>query len=293
MPDFKFSFLSEKELPALHATFLKAFADYLVPIQLDWEQFKAKVKREGIAPDFCVAAYAGEEMAGFILTGLGEWLGKPTAYNAGTGVLPQLRGYNLTRQLYAYMLPKLRQSGIEQCLLEVIQENAAALRSYKAVGLKVTRSLDCFRTRKEELLLEVEEPEGITIAPADKPDWSTYRTFWDATPTWQNTAEAIRRSPDEKVILEARHQQQDLVGYIAFFTANGSIAQLAVEPDFRGKGIGTALLREAAKLTRAPALMLINIDTAAASYISYLKRRHFSRILGQYEMLMPIVASER
>jgi ribosomal protein S18 acetylase RimI-like enzyme len=293
MPDFRFSFLSEKDLPALHATFLKAFADYLVPIQLDWEQFKAKVKREGIEPTFCVAAYAGEEMAGFILTGLGEWLGRPTAYNAGTGVLPQFRGYNLTRQLYAYMLPKLLQSGVEQCLLEVIQENAAALRSYKAVGLKVTRSLDCFRSRKEELLLEVEEPEGITIAPADILDWNTYRSFWDAAPTWQNTAEAIKRSTDDKVILEARNQQQDLAGYIAFFIANGSIAQLAVDPSWRGTGVATALLREAAKLTLAPALMLINVDTAAAGSIFYLERRHFRKILGQYEMLMPIVASGR
>lgn len=293
MPDFKFTFLSERQMPTLHDAFLKAFADYLVPIQLDWKQFQSKVKREAIEPAFCVAAYAGDEMAGFILTGLGEWQGRPTAYNAGTGVLPQFRGYGLTRQLYAFMLPKLLQSGIEQCLLEVIQENAAALRSYKAVGLKVTRPLDCFRTFKEELLLKAEKPEEITIAPASNPEWNTYRSFWDVGPTWQNTVQSIRRSPDEKMILEARDKHQSLVGYIVAFTANGAIAQIAVDPNWRGNGVGTALLREAVKLTTASSMMLLNVDTAAAGFISFLKRRHFNRILGQYEMLMPIVAQGR
>lgn len=289
MPDFRFTFLTEKELPELHEAFLQSFADYLIPIQMDTEQFKTKIKREGIAPSFCTAAYVGTEMAGFILTGLGEWHGKPTAYNAGTGVLPQYRGYNLTRQLYAYMLPKLRESGIEQCLLEVIQENAPALRSYKAIGFKVTRSLDLFRALTGEMLLKVEEPEGITITATSKPDWKTYSCFWDAEPSWQNTAEAIRKSPDDKVILEARDKEQEIVGYLILFPNAGSVAQFAVDERSRRKGIGTALLREAVHLTHTSALMFVNIDTTATSLIRYLERRHFNNMLRQYEMLLPIV----
>lgn len=289
MPDFRFSFLTEKELPELHETFLQSFADYLVPIQLNAEQFKTKIKREGVAPSFCVAAYAGTEMAGFILTGLGEWHGKPTAYNAGTGVLPQYRGYNLTQQLYAFMLPKLRESGVEQCLLEVIQENAPALRAYKAVGFKVTRSMDLLRAQKAELLLKEGEPDSITIDAIIKPDWKIYNSFWDAEPSWQNTAEAIKKSPDEKVILEARNKEQDVVGYIIFFPNTGSVAQFAVDKQSRGRGVGTALLREAVQLTSIPSLMFVNIDSTATSLLLYLERRHFRHVLSQYEMLLPIV----
>lgn len=289
MPDFRFTFLSEKELPALHEAFLQSFADYLVPIQLTAEQFRKKIKREGILPSFCVAAYVGNEIAGFILTGLGEWQGLPTAYNAGTGVLPQFRGYNLTQQLYAYMLPKLRESGIEQCLLEVIQENAPALRSYKAVGFKVTRSLDLLRGLKTELLLKVEEPDNCTIAATDKPDWQAYKCFWDAAPSWQNTAEAIRKSPDEKLIIEARDKELEILGYMVLFPNTGSIAQFAVDQRSRGKGVGTALLREAVQLTKTGSLMFVNIDTTATSLLIYLERRHFKEVLRQYEMLLPIV----
>lgn len=289
MPDFRFTFLTEKELPELHETFLQSFADYLIPIQLNAEQFKTKIKREGIAPSFCAAAYVGTQMAGFILTGLGEWHGAPTAYNAGTGVLPQYRGNKLTEQLYAFMLPKLRESGIEQCLLEVIRENAPALRAYKAVGFEVTRFLELLRAQKKELLLEVEAPDAITIAPVSNPDWKNYGCFWDAEPSWQNTAEAIRQSPDEKIMLEARDEEQEIVGYIIFFPNAGSVAQFAVDKPQRGKGIGTALLREAVRLTTVSSLMFVNIDTSATSLLTYLGRRHFRHMLRQYEMLLPIV----
>ena len=289
MPDFRFTFLTEKEIPDLHEAFLQSFADYMVPIQLNAEQFRAKMKREGVIPSFCVAAYVGNTMAGFILTGLGEWHGIPTAYNAGTGVLPQYRGYNLTQQLYAYMLPKLRESGIEQCLLEVIRENAPALKSYKAVGFRKTRTLDLFRTMKNEVLLKVEEPYNVSVTATSKPDWKAYGCFLDAEPSWQNTAEAIRKSPDEKVMLEAHNELQELVGYLILFPMTGSVAQFAVEERSRGKGIGTALLREAEQLTEVTSLMFVNVDTSATSLISYLERRHFRRMLRQYEMLLPIV----
>ncbi|RIJ36892.1 GNAT family N-acetyltransferase [Pontibacter oryzae] len=289
MPTFHFSFLTAKEFPQLHEAFLKAFADYVIPIQLTKEQFRAKVIREGIEPSFCVAAYDGQEIAGFILTGLGEWQGKPTAYNAGTGVLPQYRGQKLTQQMYDVLLPKLRASGIEQCLLEVIQDNNAALRSYQAVGLHITRSLDCFRALKTELLLPAHnDSDFIEVLPTEKADLKLFRCFRDVTPTWQNSFAAIKRSREQCCILEARNVSKEVVGYIAFFPKSGAIAQLAVDELWRKKGVGTALLREATRQVEAPAIMFINIESTAQSMISFLTRRHMQLILKQYEMLMAI-----
>ncbi|GAB3827955.1 hypothetical protein GCM10028895_40850 [Pontibacter rugosus] len=217
MPEFRFTFLSPQEMPLVRSTFLEAFADYAVPIQLSAEQFQAKIKREGIEPSFCVAAYVGDEMAGFILTGLGEWLGKPTAYNAGTGVKPAFRGHRLTQQLYAFLLPKLRESGIEQCLLEVLQDNRPALVSYQSIGLQITRSLFCYRAPKKEILLQPAPPGNITIVPVKRPDWKIYQCFRDVAPTWQNNATAVKRSAEDCMILEAVDQEQERIGFIAFF----------------------------------------------------------------------------
>lgn len=276
-------------MPLLHQTFLNAFADYIVPIQLDNEQFRAKLQREGILPEFCVAAFDGDKMAGFILTGLGEWQGLPTAYNAGTGVLPAYRGNGLTQQLYTFLLPKLRESGVESCLLEVIKENTPALKSYQQVGMQTTRSLDCFRVKKEELLLEADTPENITIGKATKPDWKVYQSFWDITPTWQNSILAIKRSRNDNVVLEARDQNNAICGYIVVFPGSGAVAQLAVAHSYRNQGIGSALLREAVKLVQAPVLLCINVDTAGTGVISFLKQRYFKPILQQYEMQMPVI----
>lgn len=288
MADFRFSFLSPKDLPQLRETFLKAFADYVVPVQLSEEQLKDKVEREGIQPSFSVGVFVGEEMVGFIITGLGEWQSKPTAYNAGTGVVPSFRGHRLTQRMYEFMLPKLRESGIEQCLLEVIQENTPALKAYQQIGFQITRSLSCFRATKQELLM-AGEPEEIMLAATKQPDWKTYGCFRDVEPTWQNNINAIKRSKGQAQTLEALNLHQEVVGYISFFRKNGAVAQLAVDEQWRGRGIGTALLREAVRQVEAPSLMFINIEDTAQSMISFMERQHFRLILKQYEMLMPII----
>lgn len=287
--EYNFAFLREQDMPDLHQTFLKAFADYLIPIQLSAEQFKAKVKREGVLPSFCVAAFAGEEMVGFIMTGLGEWYGQPTAYNAGTGVVPAHRGRQLTRQLYQFLIPKLRESGVMQCLLEVIQENKPALEVYKQLGFAITREADSYRSNKNDLIFAASVPEDIAITPVEKPDWEAYGNFCNYAPTWQNTAVAFKQYPEKKLVLEARTSDDQLVGFVAFLAGNGAILQFATHPEFRQQGIGTALLREVCSRTESPAIMLTNIDTKATDLISFLNRRHFKRFLGQYEMLMQVV----
>ena len=283
---YTFSFLKEQDVPELYDTFMAAFADYIMPMKITREEFATKFKREGVEPTFCAGAFHDRKLVGFVLTGLGEWQGKPTAYNAGTGVLPTHRGHQLTKRLYEFMLPKLRESGIEQCLLEVIQQNERALKAYKAVGFETTRSLECFRSPKQDLLLSDEQPKNISIRIATRPNWEAYAEFCDARPSWQNTRHAFRKSPDKKVILEAFHEDNLLVGYVAFFPRTGTIAQLAVLQNYRNRGVATALLKEVVIQTEAPALIAINVDTTCRVMLEFFERIHFNMILSQYEMLL-------
>lgn len=288
MSDFRFAFLSEKDVPKLHDAFLNAFSDYFVPLQLNREQFNTKMKRENVEPSLCAAAFHNDEIAGFILTGLGEWNGVQTAYNAGTGVRPAFRGNGLSGRLYDFMLPKLKQSGVKQCLLEVLQQNKTAYKIYEHTGFQAVRSLDSFRARREDITLHIEPSEDIIITSFQQPNWQAYSSLWDIKPSWQNTLAAFRRNPDPKIVLEAWNPKQELVGYIAFFPKNGSVAQFAVSRRYRGKGIGTALLREAIQLIEGPAVMFINVDVAGKNIIQYLEQCNFSRVLAQFEMLMPL-----
>ncbi len=286
MREFTFSFLAAAQMPTLRHTFLRAFANYQVPVQLNETQFATKIKREGILPTFCVAAFAATEMVGFILTGLGEWQGKPTAYNAGTGVIAAYRGHHITQQLYRFLLPKLWQSGVEQCLLEVITDNAPALKSYYEIGFRVSRTLESYRVVKQNLLLQAPLPAAITFTETTTPDWTLYTCFGDVEPSWQNMAASFKRSPDKKIVIEARDARLQVVGFIAFFPENGAIVQVAVQPQLRGRGIGTGLLREAVQRIAASALMFINVDTTSNTLIRYLKHRQFTLLLTQYEMVL-------
>ncbi len=55
--------------------------------------------------------------------GVDEHYGKLTAHNDGTGVIPTYRGNQLVDKMYEVAIPRFKAKGIEQCTLEVIQEN--------------------------------------------------------------------------------------------------------------------------------------------------------------------------
>lgn len=289
MKKLHFAFLSAQDLPVLHQTFLKAFEDYIVPIQLNEDQFKAKLQREGIDPNYCVAAYDGELMVGFILTGLGEWQGKPTAYNGGTGVIPAFRGQRLTQQLYNLLIKKLRESGVEYCLLEVIEQNKPALKSYLNLGMEITRSLNCYRSKIEYLILDITITSKVQVKRAPKPNWDNYQRFWDIEPSWQNSVQSVKRSINDALIIEAYDEYDKLNGYLILYPKSGAIAQLAVSKDSRSQGIGTSLLIEAANLSQNQMLMCMNVDSDAKEINEYLTRRNFAYILKQHEMLLQLV----
>ncbi|PVY43795.1 GNAT family N-acetyltransferase [Pontibacter virosus] len=285
---YTFSFLREHDIPALYDTFVAAFDDYVIPIKISREEFAIKIRREGVEPSFCAGAFHGGQLVGFILTGLGEWQGIPTAYNAGTGVLPEHRGHQLTKRLYAFLLPKLRESGIEQCLLEVINGNAAAFKVYRSIGFGVVRTLKCYRSPVGELVLSSKEPEHtVEIRQVAKPNWKAYADFCDVRPSWQNTKEAFCKSPDQKLVLEALVEEVP-VGYVAFFPRTGAIAQLAVHGENRNRGIAKTLLKEAIKRAQVPALLLLNVDQTNTTVATFIERIHLKHFLTQHEMLLSL-----
>ncbi|MHC2991556.1 acetyltransferase, partial [Pontibacter sp. HJ8] len=50
---YTFTFLHEQAIPELYNSFMEAFSDYFVPLQLSREQFDVKLKREGVELTFC------------------------------------------------------------------------------------------------------------------------------------------------------------------------------------------------------------------------------------------------
>lgn len=103
----------------LFEAFGQAFADY--EVQLDETQLRRMLRRRGFDPRLSFAAFDGERIAAFTLNGTGNFNGLPTAYDTGTGTLEAYRGQGLAAKVFEHSIPYLREAGIRQYLLEVLQ----------------------------------------------------------------------------------------------------------------------------------------------------------------------------
>lgn len=137
----QYRFLSGNDFSTLYEANLAAFADYLVPLQMTTAQFENHFAQNAIDIDRSVGAFAGERMVGFTLNGFGVWNGKQTVYDAGTGIISEFRNKGVGRAIFEFLLPKLKRTGIEQMLLEVLSNNEPAISLYRKLGFTETRQL--------------------------------------------------------------------------------------------------------------------------------------------------------
>ncbi|KAA3436521.1 GNAT family N-acetyltransferase [Rufibacter hautae] len=279
-----FAFADNQTVDQLCALFNAAFSNYIMPLSLTPEVMALKLRRDGTNLTLSPLVLDHKEPVGFIFQNLGDWQGKKTAYNSGTGVVTKARGQGLTSKMYAFCLPYLKEYGVEQCLLEVIQENKRALGIYEQLGFEVTRSFHVFRHNKAELVWHGYSPSEVTFQKVHVPDWPLYQTFWEVEPSWHLHTAAIDRTLSDVEIVEA-YAQGRCVGYGIIYRLTGALAQLAVAPGWREKGIGQALLQQLFSLTPSPVISAINVDAKGEKLLRFLKNRKMTELLGQYEML--------
>lgn len=123
--------LEHTDFETLFHGFEKAFADY--EIHFEKEEIYYMLKRRGYNPLLSFAAFDNGEIVSFTLNGTGTFNGVPTAYDTGTGTVKQYRGQGIAGKVFRHSLPFLKESGINQYLLEVLQNNQKAISGSSAV----------------------------------------------------------------------------------------------------------------------------------------------------------------
>lgn len=282
-----FSHLQKVPVSTLAVTFNQAFSDYVIPMHFTAATLLEKLTRDGINLEHSVGAFEGEKLVGFILQGLGEWEGVLTAYNGGTGVIPNYRGQKLTQQLYAYSIPFLKEEGVKQCLLEVVTRNQVALNNYQTLGFKIARTLESYKGDLPVLANKpLNLPTGVNIWDAEDLDWDLAQSFWDFKPSWGYNFAAIQRiRPLTRIF--GIYQNKDLIGYAAVNENTNRVAQFAVVPAYRNQGIGKHLFRKLAAGKSLP-LSIINVDEKSEATLNFLEDIGLTQFLTQYEMILPI-----
>jgi ribosomal protein S18 acetylase RimI-like enzyme len=138
--------------------------------------------------------------------------------------------------------------GYSEILSPLLAPEAAA--GYRKAGLQVSETLVAFRMDSHQAAaLDPSPPEGVRFTPAlaaDVPvlvalDESCFDQFW-AYEAWRFVDALL----DDRLVVATG--DTGVIGYTLSTVDRGSgtIGRVAVHPDYRGRGIGAALLGDAA-----------------------------------------------
>ncbi len=283
---FEYKTLEDIRIEVLQEAFVDAFSDYQVKFDLPLWKFQRMLQRRGFTPGISVGAFKEGRLVGFVLNGLRDWEGKLTSYDLGTGVIGEYRRQGITSNILSNLRELLREKGIEQYLLEVIKTNTSAYQLYLKQGFEVVREFACYQLDKKayqpRITYEVESAAQISAI-----EWERLQSFWDYSPSWQNSVDSIN------ALAEVFHYsivRQDgvIVGYGIMDKSSGDIAQLAVDQRYRHRGIAGSILSDLMLHTESERASILNVDERDEGMKSFLKSVGFVDALGQYEMLLNI-----
>jgi ribosomal protein S18 acetylase RimI-like enzyme len=279
--------LESESWETIHECFDKAFSDYTVEMHVPFEKFQMIMLRNGVDLKYSMGLYDAEKLVGFIVNGTGVWNKLPTVYDSGTGILREYRGKKYSTLLFSKLRDLLSGTDYSQYLLEVIQTNTPAYNLYVHEGFTVTRELQCFKAEKESMCPDMKSTYNVQFKITSVIDWDVVTTFWNASPSWQNSVQAVDRvsSHFEKV---AAYAGDSLVGYGVFGRESGELVHIAVRKDYRRKGIGTALLNEISARTQSEGLRIVNVDYNDRETTDFLRNRGFENDVSQYEMVLQL-----
>ncbi|MBQ4915476.1 GNAT family N-acetyltransferase [Maribacter sp. MMG018] len=258
--------------------FNKSFADYFVPFKLTEDQLVSKMTSDKINFDLSVGVFENEKLIAFVLHGFDTINNQKVVYNGGTGVVSQNRGQGITKKMYDYVLPILKEKGIDKIVLEVISKNTPAIKSYEKVGFKITRELACFKgvftSKSSNTIVETTELQNY--------DWDLMESFWDIHTTWQNSKNVLN---DLKKDNDARaaYINGQLIGYAVYNPKSKKIQQIAIHKSFRKKGIATKLMSDLAE-QYGSSFSVINVDKKSNHLTGFFKSLGFECYIEQLEM---------
>lgn len=271
----------------LHKAFVQAFSDYQIKIDLPMWKFEQMLERRGYNPELSMGAFDNENLIGFILNGSRLWNGKPTVYDTGTGVVKEYRQQGITSTIFQNIVVLLKQKCVQQYLLEVIKENTAAYNLYHKQEFKVTRAFECFSSDKSSCKPKLSHKVDHIDKIGDD-TWKKLISFWDFAPSWQNSIDSIKAVPDTFSYAIVKIDN-DIAGYGIIDKKTGDIPQLAVDKDYRYKGIASSIIADLLNNTSAKKAALLNVDEGCKDMREFLLVNGFEIGVGQYEMMLDLI----
>jgi ribosomal protein S18 acetylase RimI-like enzyme len=275
--------LANTSFDELYACHIEAFKDY--PFQWSKEALHKTIHRRGYDPSLSFGAFHENKLVAFTWNGIGVFNGVKTAYDTGTGTTEEHRGKGLASKIFEYSIPFLKKAGVQQYILEVLEENEKAYSVYQKQGFEITRKFDCFRTNTADWNLPAREVNAeISLKEIDFGYRPQMEAMIDFPLSWQNDFQALLKKPEDFVVIGA-FKNDELVGYGIVEPGSGDISQLAVAKSERRKGIGSMILAELKKINKADIVKVVNIPSTEKGIIEFVTKNSIPKIVSQFEMI--------
>ncbi|MDF2884806.1 MAG: acetyltransferase, family [Clostridiaceae bacterium] len=281
----KYKTLEKTDIEIMHKTFLKAFNDYQVKMELPLSKYEDMLMRRGYNPEISMGAFENGELVGFVFNGLRNWDDKLTAYDTGTGVVSEYRKQGITSNLMANIKQLLKSKGIHYYLLEVIKTNTNALELYKKQGFEIVREFECFRLEKN--IFEQSEYCSHNIYKKQTCNGSSqFSKLWDFNPSWQNSTDSITIKKDDFYCINVK-LANEVIGYGIIDKKTGDIPQIAVHKDYRRRGIAKSIITELINNTDSNKISVLNVNKNS-TLAKFLHDLNFEHFIDQYEMMLTL-----
>ena len=276
---YSFKTFEMKDLQNLYGTFVESFSGNSVTFRPSTAQFERRILHKlKISPEISSLMLHGSDIVGFVLHTLGNYENKLTAYNGGTGLMPEHRGYKRSYLFYERLIPTIQASGASRILLEVISTNDAAIRLYDSVGFTKRKVVKGFKLNDQ-----MEDNSPDVVLKAVKAYDLKFETYWDYSPTFLDSTTQLKNNIENEVILEAYINKLS-VGYVIFQPAIGRISQFGVAPQWRNQGIGSALIYGVQTRSYQKKLTIMNVPESQTDTIEALMALGFENEVDQFEM---------
>ena len=278
---FNYKTLDNTSIEIIHKAFIDAFSDYQVKIEMPIWKFEQMLQRRGYVPEMSIGAFVNETLIGFVLNGCRILNGKLAVYDLGTGVVRQYRRQGVIDNILADIKDLIKEKNVKEYVLEVIKSNESAVNLYKKQNFEIQRELECFQINKSQYNFIINHK----VEHTNKIDLNQLLRFCDFNPSWQNSIDSVNAISDSFLYSIVRFDYT-IVGYGIIDKKTGDIPQIAVDRNFRCRGIATSLISDLIKNTESQNISILNIDGQMKSMQDFLIKLGFKNFVTQYEMIL-------
>lgn len=209
----------------------QGFEDYSVPIQFNTAAFLSMLRKDGIDLTASRVLTLNAKSCGIALIARRGWVSRLAAM----GIAKSTRGLGAGSWFMGELIQDACQRGEREMVLEVIEQNEPAVKLYQKSGFEIVRRLVGF-IRKPADELESNELQEIDLRQLGQ----LVSRYGLPDLPWQLSGESIAQmNPPARAY---RHEHA-VVAISNPEVEHIAIWSLLVEPDGRGRGLGSKMLR--------------------------------------------------